>query len=81
MLRDRDHGPECCEWLKSCVMGSGAVAVALCTCGCGPVVRSAHPYAYGNPCKVFKHPGVLDIRGRSDFSRFDPRPERPHFTL
>jgi hypothetical protein len=49
MLRDRDHGPECCEWLKSCVMGSGVVAVALCTCGCGPVVRSAHPYAYGNP--------------------------------
>ena len=26
------------------------------------------------------HPGVLDIRGRSDFSRFDPRPERPHFS-
>jgi len=22
-----------------------------------------------------QHPGVLDIRGRSDFSRFDPRPE------
>ena len=26
------------------------------------------------------HPGVVDIRGRSDFSRFDPRPERPHFS-
>ena len=26
------------------------------------------------------HPGVLDVRGRSDFSRFDPRPERPHFS-
>ena len=25
------------------------------------------------------HPGVVDVRGRSDFSRFDPRPERPHF--
>ena len=28
----------------------------------------------------YMHPGVLDIRGRSDFSRFDPRPERPHFS-
>ena len=28
------------------------------------------------------HPGVLDIRGRRDFSRFDPSPRgRPHFTL
>jgi len=26
------------------------------------------------------HPGVADVRGRSDFSRFDPRPERPHFS-
>ena len=26
------------------------------------------------------HPGVLDVRGRSDFSRFDSRPERPHFS-
>ena len=26
------------------------------------------------------HPGELDVRGRSDFSRFDPRPERPHFS-
>jgi hypothetical protein len=26
-------------------------------------------------------PGVLDyVRGRSNFSRFDPRPERPHFS-
>ena len=24
--------------------------------------------------------GLLDVRGRSDFSRFDPRPERPHFS-
>ena len=24
--------------------------------------------------------GVVDVRGRSDFSRFDPRPERPHFS-
>ena len=31
--------------------------------------------------KVRRHPGVLDVRGRSDqFSRFDPRPERPHFS-
>ena len=28
------------------------------------------------------HPGVLDIRGRRDFSRFDPSPPgRPHFRL
>jgi len=27
-----------------------------------------------------EHPGELDVRGRSDFSRFDPRPERPHFS-
>jgi hypothetical protein len=27
-----------------------------------------------------RHPGVLDVRGRSDFSRFDPRPERPRFS-
>ena len=26
------------------------------------------------------HPGVVDVRGRPDFSRFDPRPERPHFS-
>jgi len=26
------------------------------------------------------HPGELDVRGRSEFSRFDPRPERPHFS-
>jgi hypothetical protein len=26
------------------------------------------------------HRGVVDVRGRSDFSRFDPRPERPHFS-
>jgi hypothetical protein len=26
------------------------------------------------------HGGVVDVRGRSDLSRFDPRPERPHFT-
>eukprot|EP00964_Phaeocystis_antarctica_P007752 scaffold4173_cov54-Phaeocystis_antarctica.AAC.3 len=26
------------------------------------------------------HPGVLGVRGRPDFSRFDPRPERPHFS-
>ena len=25
-------------------------------------------------------PGVLDIRGRRDFSRFDPSPGRPHFS-
>ena len=25
------------------------------------------------------HPGEVDVRGRSDFGRFDPRPERPHF--
>ena len=24
--------------------------------------------------------GVVDVRGRADFSRFDPRPERPHFS-
>ena len=24
------------------------------------------------------HPGVLDVRGRRDFSRFDPRPQSPH---
>ena len=29
---------------------------------------------------VGDHPGVVDVRGRSDFSRFDPRPERPHFS-
>ena len=23
------------------------------------------------------HPGVVDIRGRRDYSRFDPRPRRP----
>ena len=27
-----------------------------------------------------RHPGVLGVRGRPDFSRFDPRPERPHFS-
>ena len=28
-----------------------------------------------------EHPGVLDIRSRRDFSRFDPsRPGRPHFS-
>ena len=27
-----------------------------------------------------EHPGELDVRGRSDFSRFDPRPKRPHFS-
>ena len=26
------------------------------------------------------HPGVVDVRGRPDFSRFDPRPARPHFS-
>ena len=26
------------------------------------------------------HPGELDVRGRSDFSRFDRHPERPHFS-
>ena len=26
------------------------------------------------------HGGVVDVRGRSDLSRFDPRPERPHFS-
>ena len=26
------------------------------------------------------HPGVLDVRGRRDFSRFDPRPQSPHFS-
>ena len=28
----------------------------------------------------FHHPGVLGVRDRPDFSRFDPRPERPHFS-
>ena len=23
---------------------------------------------------------IVDVRGWSDFSRFDPRPERPHFS-
>ena len=27
------------------------------------------------------HGGVVDVRGRSGFSRFDPRPARPHFSL
>ena len=27
-----------------------------------------------------RHQGVVDVRGRTDFSRFDPRPERPHFS-
>ena len=26
------------------------------------------------------HGGVVDVRGRPDFSRFDPRPGRPHFS-
>ena len=26
------------------------------------------------------HRGVLDVRGWRDFSRFDPRPGRPHFS-
>ena len=26
------------------------------------------------------HPGVLDVRGRPHFSRFDPRPGTPHFS-
>ena len=28
----------------------------------------------------YEHPGVLDVRGRRDFSRFDPRPGKPHFS-
>ena len=32
------------------------------------------------PEPPLRHPGVLDIRGRSDFSRFDPSPERPRFS-
>ena len=41
-----------------------------------------HPETPRRPRKNIscKHPGVLDIRGRSAFSRFDPRPERPHFS-
>jgi hypothetical protein len=30
--------------------------------------------------KLKAHPGVVGVRGRSDFSRFDPRPERLHFS-
>ena len=30
--------------------------------------------------RLLDHPGVLDVRGRRDFSRFDPRPGRPHFS-
>ena len=29
--------------------------------------------------KPLLHPGVVDVRGRPHFSRFDPRPGRPHF--
>jgi hypothetical protein len=32
------------------------------------------------PLQPVQHPGELDVRGRSDFSRFDLRPERPHFS-
>jgi len=34
----------------------------------------------GGNCTLLTHPGVLDVRDRSDFfvfSRFSPRPERP----
>jgi hypothetical protein len=38
------------------------------------------PFAFANNKISKNHPGVLDVRGRSDFSRFDPRPERPRFS-
>ena len=31
--------------------------------------------------KPLLHPGVVDVRGRPHFSRFDPRPGRPHFKV
>ena len=34
----------------------------------------------GSSCWYRIHGGVLDVRGRPDFSRFDPRPGRPHFS-
>ena len=37
--------------------------------------RVAHALA-----EALAHPGVLGVRGRPDFSRFDPCPERPHFS-
>jgi hypothetical protein len=43
----------------------------------GPT-RSAE-WEHGRPLGP-SHPGVLDVRGRSDFSRFDPRPKRPQIS-
>ena len=38
-------------------------------------------FVFRPPHTVKMHGGgtLVDVRGRSDFSRFDPRPERPHF--
>ena len=38
-----------------------------------------------NSCEMkrkqqISHRGVVDVRGCPDFSRFDPRPERSHFS-
>ena len=33
-----------------------------------------------NTVQAAEHPGVLDVRGRPHFSRFDPRPGTPHFS-
>ena len=48
-----------------------------------PTACDHHPAAWSGPAPADRnrtHPGVVDVRGRSDFSRFDPRPERPHFS-
>ena len=39
-------------------------------------------FVFRPPHTVKMHGGgtLVDVRGRSDFSRFDPRPERPHFS-
>ena len=46
--------------------------------GGGQLVVVVFGFCTRNVCRV--HRGVLDIRGRRDFSRFDPSPGRPHFS-
>eukprot|EP00964_Phaeocystis_antarctica_P065769 scaffold39727_cov58-Phaeocystis_antarctica.AAC.3 len=44
------------------------------------VVRDDPLSAPGGSILTRDHWGVVDVRGRRDFSRFDPRSGRPHFS-
>ena len=59
----------------------------ICACTCSSkTVHSTYTNGSVTPggsvaaARKRKHPGVVDVRDGSDFSRFYPRPERPHFS-